>query len=116
MKNYIQPGNTIDWVVTGAAVVSGQTIVIGTSIVGVAVTDGAVGDTIAVTVEGVFEVAKATAAIGLGVAVYWDADGDPVGGTAGSGAATATDTANTLMGKAIEAAAGGTATVKVKLG
>ncbi len=115
MKNYIQPGNTIDWTVTGAAVVSGQTIVIGT-IVGVAVTDGAVGETIAVTVEGVFLIPKATAAIGLGVAVYWDADGDPVGGTAGSGAATATDTANTLMGKAIEAAAGGTATVKVKLG
>lgn len=115
MKNYIQPGNTIDWVVTGSAVVSGQTIVIG-SIVGVAVTDGAVGETIAVTVEGVFKVAKATAAITLGAPVYWDADGNPVGGTAGSGAATATSTGNTLMGKAIEAAAGGTATVKVKLG
>jgi len=69
----------------------------------------------ALAIEGVFDVVKATGAITAGALVYWDNDGDPVGGTAGSGAATTTATANNLMGRAVAAAASGDATVRVKL-
>lgn len=61
-------------------------------------------------------VPAATAAIGDGVGVYWDPDGDPVGGTAGSGAATATDDATHIfIGYAMEAKGGGDATVRTQL-
>jgi predicted RecA/RadA family phage recombinase len=110
---FVQNGNTIDHVAT-AAISSGDVVVIG-SLVGVAKTDAAIGDTVAVAIEGVWEIPAATAAITLGAAVYWDVDGDPVGGTAGSGAATATATDNTQMGYAIEAKDAGVATVLVKL-
>jgi predicted RecA/RadA family phage recombinase len=64
---------------------------------------------------GVWDLPAATEAIGQGEDVYWDADGDPVGGTAGSGACTATSTDNTLIGKAMVAKASGGALVRVKL-
>ena len=44
----------------------------------------------AVQVEGLFKVVQAAEIIAIGADVWWDADGDPVGGTAGTGAATAT--------------------------
>ncbi len=39
-----------------------------------------------------------------GDAVYWDADGDPVGGTAGTGAFTTSASGNTFCGQAVAAA------------
>lgn len=111
--NYVQEGRLIDYT-PSAAVKSGQVVVIG-SVVGVAVADIAASAAGAVCIEGVFEIPKATGAITAGAVVYWDADGDPIGGTADSGAATATSTDNTKMGYAIAAAASGDATVKVKL-
>jgi predicted RecA/RadA family phage recombinase len=113
-KNFIQEGRVIPFT-AGADVDSGQVIVLG-SLVGISLThveDGSVGQ---LAVEGVFDVPAATAEITVGAAVYWDADGNPVGGTAGSGAATATDTANTLMGLAIAAKSAALGTVRVKLG
>jgi len=47
---------------------------------------------------------KANGAISVGNAVYWDADGNPQGGTAGSGCLTTTSTGNTFFGRCIEAA------------
>lgn len=112
-KNYIQEGKTID-VVLAAAVSSGDPVVVG-EMVGIAQVDGAIGDTIAVALEGVYEVPQAAEVIELGSAVYWDADGDPYGGTAGSGAATNTSTDNKLLGYALELTTATTQTVKVKL-
>lgn len=61
-------------------------------------------------------VPAATAAIADGAAVYWDPDGDPVGGVAGSGAATSTDDATHIfIGYAMEAKGGGDATVRTQL-
>jgi predicted RecA/RadA family phage recombinase len=112
-KNFIQPGKSIDH--TAAAVTdSGDVVVIG-SLVGVALTDATIGQTVAVGLEGVFEVPAAAAAITAGAPVYWDADGDPYGGTAGSGAATATATDNVKMGHAVATKALNGPTVPVKL-
>lgn len=113
-KNYVQDGKVISFIAS-AEIESGQVVVIG-SLVGVSLTDVANGATGQMAVEGVFDIPAATAAINVGAAVYWDADGNPVGGTAGTGAATATDTGNTLMGHALAAEGAGVGTVRVKLG
>lgn len=60
-------------------------------------------------------IAKANGAISVGNAVYWDADGDPQGGTAGTGAATTTATGNTFIGRAVAAAGITDETVDVEL-
>lgn len=113
MKNFVQDGNVIPFT-AGATTVSGQVVVVG-SIVGAAtgnVANGAAGN---LQVKGVVEIPAATAEITVGAAVYWDADGDPVGGTAGSGAATATASGNIMTGYAIAGKAAAGATVKVLL-
>ena len=112
-KNYQQKGDIMPKVVAGA-VASGQVIVTG-SLVGISLGAYAVGDTAEIALEGVFEVPKSTGVITHGAPVYWATAGDPIGGTAGTGAATATATSNTLMGYAWEAAASGDATVTVRL-
>lgn len=70
--------------------------------------DTAAGDTVMVTVEtddaGIVY-RKAAGVMALGQAIYWDADGNPVGGVAGSGALTtdAAAGANPFMGYALDA-------------
>ena len=113
-KNYIQEGRVIPFT-AGADVDSGQVVVVG-SLVGVSMNDVANGAVGQLAVEGVYDIPAATAAITAGAAVYWDADGDPVGGTEDSGAATATATDNTLMGYALATKGAGGGTVRVKLG
>ena len=112
-KNYIQKGDVLTHTAT-AAVRSGGVVVKG-FLVGIAQIDAAIGARVPLAVTGVWEVPAAAAAITDGAKVYWDANGDPYGGTAGTGAATATATDNTLMGYAIEAKALNGATVKVML-
>ena len=53
--------------------------------------------------------------IAEGTDIYWDADGDPVGGTAGTGCATTVSTDNTYMGKSVAAAGSSDETVRVRL-
>jgi hypothetical protein len=65
--------------------------------------------------DGVFDVVKVTGAITNGDAIYWDVDGDPVGGTAGTGAAGGTSTIGNLIGVAVAAATETATTVRVKL-
>ena len=60
-------------------------------------------------------IVKVNGAISVGNAVYWDADGDPEGGTVGTGAVTTTATANTFVGRAVKAAAAGDETVDVEM-
>ena len=113
--NRVQPGKTLTWTNgTGAAVVSGQVVLFGTA-VAVALQNIANGEDGDVAVEEVYTIPKATGVLAQGVRVYWDADGNPVSGVAGSGAATATAAGNTLAGFVTEAAASGDATVNVKL-
>ncbi|MGV7193726.1 DUF2190 family protein [Xanthomonas axonopodis] len=108
MKNAYQDGRVLDVTLT-AAVTSGGVIAAG-KLVAIAVTDGAIGDTIAAHVEGVFALPKLPAAVfALGASVNWDADAKQAIAAAGG----AGDTNN--IGYAIEAAGNGAATVLVRL-
>lgn len=69
----------------------------------------------ALAVEGLYDVVKDSSNISDGNAVYWDADGSPVGGVALSGAATTTSSGNTFMGYAVAAAGTSATTVRVSL-
>jgi len=113
--NHIQSGKVINYTNSGGtAIKPGQVVVIGT-LVGVALVYIAAGESGSVAIEEVYEVPKATGAIAQGAAVYWDADGNPVGGVAGSGAIVTTPTDNTLAGKAFAGVASDAAVVRVKL-
>jgi predicted RecA/RadA family phage recombinase len=102
---FVQVGESIDYTPV-AAVAAGQVVVQG-SMIGVAKTPIAAGALGALAVKGVFDVVKANEQQALGAALYWDADGNPYGGTAGTGCATTTAGGNTFIGFA-QAAAGAT--------
>lgn len=106
MKNFIQDGKTIEYKVANTAIKSGEVRVIG-DLAGVAVTDGAVADTVVLNVTGVYELAKGAGVITQGQKVYAPADGSGI-------VATATDN-NKPVGVAWEAAAAADTTVLVKL-
>ncbi len=53
-------------------------------------------------------IVKITGTLAVGDTVYWDDDGDPVGGTAGLGAVTTTAIGNTHVGRVIKAVTSGT--------
>lgn len=110
---FVSEGRTIDHT-PGSAVSAGDVVVQG-PLVGVATRDIAASALGALAVEGIFDVAMAAVTITAGAAIYWDADGDPVGGTAGTGAATNVATGNTFMGFAIAARADTATTVRVVL-
>jgi predicted RecA/RadA family phage recombinase len=111
---FVHNGRAVDYT-PGSAVAAGAVIIQG-PLVGIATRAIASGELGALETEGVFDIVKATGAISAGALVYWDADGDPVSGTAGSGALTTTSSGNTLAGKAVAAAVSGDATVRVKIG
>src|SRR5271166_704293 len=68
-----------------------------------------------VAVEGTFECPKDTSSFSVGDPVYWSATGNPVVGTAGTGAMTSTASGNTLAGQAMATQVSGDATVHVNL-
>ena len=104
-KNLKALGEVYDYPAT-AAIASGDVVVMNDTI-GVALTDAAIGDVIAVRVEGVFELPKlASSDIGQGKKVYWDAVNGQVNLTASG---------NTYAGKAYEAAGATATTVQVAL-
>lgn len=113
MQNYIQKGDRLVYE-AAAAVASGAPVVVGTRI-GVAAGDIAAGESGVLVMEGVFSLPKVTGAIDQGTDLYFDADGDPLGGTAGSGAITATATGNVAAGYAFAAALAADTHVLVKL-
>jgi predicted RecA/RadA family phage recombinase len=102
---FIQEGNAIDFT-PAADVAVGDVVVVG-DFVGVAkqaIKANALG---ALTVVGVFDVAKATGvAFTAGQPLYWDD---------AANVATATATGNKLLGKATRAAANADTTVRVRL-
>lgn len=108
MKNAHQDGRVLD-VVLDAVVKSGGVVAKG-KLFGIAVTDGAVGDLIAVHVEGVFRLPKlSTAVFEQGEAVNWSSAGNHVIEAAGG----ASDVNS--FGYAVSAAPNGAAEVLVRL-
>ena len=106
MAEYSQRGEALDYTNAGSAKIeAGDVIVLGTKI-GVAGCGIAVGAAGSVYVEGVYKFAKATDAITIGAAVYWDATNENI---------TTTSTGNTLAGYAAAAAASADTTVLVKI-
>lgn len=103
---YIQRGEAIDFTNSSEAKINaGDVVVFGTKI-GVAGDDIAVGATGTLRMEGVFELPKATGAITVGAAVYWDATNKKI---------TTTSSSNTLAGFAVAAAASRDETALVKI-
>lgn len=97
-----------------SAVAAGAVVLVGT-VPGIAKRPIAAGELGALHIDGVFAVVKKTGALTAGDAIYWDVDGDPVGGEAGSGAASGTAADGNLMGFAAEDAGSSDETVAVKL-
>ncbi|MDR0542464.1 MAG: DUF2190 family protein [Dysgonamonadaceae bacterium] len=107
MKNLIQDGKTIQYKVTDTSVKSGDIVVI-EDIAGIAVTDGAAGETIALNVEGVYRLPKDTGALNQGKKVY-------VKNTDGVKTIVGTATGNTFIGYAWATASAADTSVDVKL-
>jgi predicted RecA/RadA family phage recombinase len=108
---FVQEGDAVDYTPV-AAVAAGQVVLQG-SMIGVAktpITAGALG---ALAVKGIFDVVKANEQQALGAALYWDADGNPYEGEAGTGCATTTSSGNTFIGFAQVAAGATDETVRV---
>ena len=89
---FIQNGLAIDYT-PGADVAAGDVVVQGV-VVGVAKVPIASGVLGALAVTGIYDMVKDDSDISSGDSLFWDADGDPVGGTAGTGACTKTRTVN----------------------
>lgn len=96
-------GDTIDYT-PGSAVLAGTVYVLGTTIVTIVPKDIAADEKGASALRGVFNVPKDNSDVAAGDALYWDADGSPVGGTSLSGAFTKTASTNVFAGIALEAA------------
>ena len=110
---FIQDGKAIDYT-PGSAVAAGAVVVVGAH-VGITKNPIPANTLGALALSGLFDVVKVTGAINDGAAVYWDADGNPLGGTAGTGAATTTSGGNTFMGFAVGAALETDETVRIDL-
>lgn len=110
---YYKDADVIDYT-PGAAIAAGDVVLVGTTplVATRAIANGTLGQ---LDAEGVFKVVKAEESITAGDAIYWDADGNPYGGTAGTGAATGTASGNNLMGFAIADAGSTDSTVSIKL-
>lgn len=114
MASFVQDGDTLDYTPV-AAVTAGDVVVVG-DIIGVAARSIAAGKLGAITVSGVHSIAKDASVFAIGDKVFWNPTGDPVGGTAGTGAMTLTATGSTLFaGICVAVAVTGAAEVKVAL-
>lgn len=112
---YKQEGVSIDH--TPASAISAGDVVIVNGVPYIAKRDIAANETGALDCEGVFDIVKITGAIAKGDDVYWDAVGNPVGGTAGTGASTLTPVSTGVyyLGTCVLAAGSSDTTVRVKL-
>ncbi len=109
----VSEGKYIDHTPT-SAVAAGQVVVVGSHI-GIAPRAIAANTLGQIRVDGLHDVVKANEQITDGAAIYWDADGDPYGGTAGTGCATTTASGNTFMGFAVGTAAATDEVVRLDL-
>lgn len=105
MKNFIAAGSALTIPAAPYTVPSGGGCKVG-SIFGVAQGSAASGEEVVLSVAGVFALAKATGALTLGQAVYWDDTAKNVTGTASG---------NTKIGVAVEAAGSSDTAAKIRL-
>ncbi|MDD4888321.1 MAG: DUF2190 family protein [Phycisphaerae bacterium] len=99
----------------GSAVTAGDVVVQG-KLVGVAKLDIAANVKGSLAINGRMKFPKDSSNLSsVGAAVYWDADGSPVGGTALSGALTSTASGNTFAGWTLETAGTTVGTVEILL-
>jgi predicted RecA/RadA family phage recombinase len=71
MLNFIEKGDVITIEAPTGGVTSGSPVVVG-GMVGIAVTDAAEGENVAVNLVGVYEVTKATGSVSQGDRIYYD--------------------------------------------
>jgi len=77
MKNFIQPGNSIDIVAPSGGTVSGEAIKIGDTLFGVASATRAENEDAAIEVEGVFELPKLSSdVVAVGKKLNWNDTND----------------------------------------
>jgi predicted RecA/RadA family phage recombinase len=107
MKNFVQPGKSIDVPAPAGGSVSGRPVIIG-SLIGIASVTAVATTPIAIQTTGVYTLPKTSAlAIAIGDKLYWDATNNVVNKTASG---------NTLIGTAVSVAANPSDTVDVLLG
>lgn len=94
---FLHAGASVDYTPSGTALVPGE-VVVDNGLFGIAIGAIPVGKLGALQVAGVANIVKVTGALARGLAIYWDDDGDPLGGSAGTGCATSTSTSNTFIG------------------
>lgn len=112
---FVQEGASVDYEPVAAAA-AGEVVVEGSQI-GITKIPIAAGRLGAYAVAGLFNVPKDSSDVtAKGVNLYWDADGNPVGGTPGSGAFTTTATGNTYAGKSASIAGVAAEMVLLRLG
>lgn len=100
---FLQDGHAIDYT-PESAVAAGDVIVLDDTLVAIAKIPIAAGVLGALAVSGVYAMAKVNGSIDLGKALYWDIDGNPQGGTAGTGAVTTNAALGPFAGWAVAAA------------
>lgn len=107
MKNYVQPGKSLQTTAPAGGVVSGTGYLIGARF-GVAQGKAAEGETFEHVTEDVFDLPKAAQSMAEGVKLYWDDTAKNITTTVGS---------NTLVGHqaALGTVASGVATVSIRL-
>lgn len=111
---FIQAGTTFDHTPVGA-IGAGDVVVLNAERCAVAKTPIAAGALGALATFGIFDAVKKQEALSAGDWLYWDADGDPYGGTAGSGALTATAADGVSFGFAVADAEATDGTVRACL-
>jgi len=109
----VKSGSILDY--TPAAAVSAGDVVVQGALVGIATRDIAALALGALETKGAADIVQAAVTFAVGGGVYWDADGNPVGGTAGTGAATTSATGNTFCGYALEITAATDTTIRTAL-
>ena len=116
MSNAVFVKNGIEGVnYTPSSAVSAGDVVVQASLVGIAKTNIAASELGTLAIAGVFDVPQKAEIIAAGKPVYWDADGNPYGGTAGTGAMTATVADGVFAGFALGLTTATTSTVRVAL-
>lgn len=106
MKNYIQVGDAVTVVAPVGGLASGAGHLAG-YLFGIAATDAAEGEDVAINTVGVYDLDKPTGiAFDVGARVYWDV---------ANGGVTATATSNRRIGVALAAADNAAALVRVRL-
>jgi predicted RecA/RadA family phage recombinase len=112
---FVQEGDSVDY--TPGSDTPAGTFVVEGSRVGITKIPIVANRLGALALRGIFRAPKDASNITTkGANLYWDADGTPVGGTAGSGALATTATNNTYAGKSEEIADGTAESVLLRLG